>query len=206
MPERPWCQFNRYKEGAYPVLAEMNVMNLKGQLTPLQAAFFAEHRVVGMKSADFFYNGRLAGPVDFAHVVVARLAGHRNRVEAAQAASHDLARRMGGLGGDIDGWMRHGLGTGAMTETGGGAANDNRSDGAAAARLARFRVVLINTTHPGNIGAVARAMKNMCLDSLWLVAPKHFPSADATARASGADGLLERARVCADLDQALAAA
>lgn len=41
MPERPWCQFNRYKEGAYPMLAEMNVMNLKGQLTPEQAAFLA---------------------------------------------------------------------------------------------------------------------------------------------------------------------
>jgi len=41
MPERAYCQYNRYKEGAYPVLAEMNVMNLKGQLTPAQAAFFA---------------------------------------------------------------------------------------------------------------------------------------------------------------------
>lgn len=41
MPERPWCQYNRYKEGSYPVLAEMNVMNLKGKLTPEQAAFFA---------------------------------------------------------------------------------------------------------------------------------------------------------------------
>ncbi|VGO19658.1 sulfatase family protein [Pontiella sulfatireligans] len=41
MPERPWCQYNNYKEGAYPVLAEMNIMNLKGQLTPEQAAFFA---------------------------------------------------------------------------------------------------------------------------------------------------------------------
>ncbi|MDF7824807.1 sulfatase [Pontiellaceae bacterium B12227] len=41
MPERPWCQYNRYKEGSYPVLAEMNVMNMKGELTPEQAAFFA---------------------------------------------------------------------------------------------------------------------------------------------------------------------
>ncbi len=41
MPERPWCQYNRYKEGAYPMLAAMNVMNMKGQLTPEQAAFFA---------------------------------------------------------------------------------------------------------------------------------------------------------------------
>lgn len=41
MPERPWCQYNRYKEGAYPVLAEMNILNLQGKLTPEQAAFFA---------------------------------------------------------------------------------------------------------------------------------------------------------------------
>lgn len=41
MPERPWCQFNRYKEGAYPVLAEMNVLHIQGKLTPQQSAFFA---------------------------------------------------------------------------------------------------------------------------------------------------------------------
>ena len=39
MPERPWCQFNRYKEGAYPMLAAMNVMHMKGELTPQQAIF-----------------------------------------------------------------------------------------------------------------------------------------------------------------------
>ncbi len=41
MPERAWCQYNRYKEGAYPMLAAMNIMNMKGQLTPEQAAFMA---------------------------------------------------------------------------------------------------------------------------------------------------------------------
>jgi N-sulfoglucosamine sulfohydrolase len=41
MPERPWCQFNRYKEGSYPMLAEMNIMNMTGRLTPEQAAFLA---------------------------------------------------------------------------------------------------------------------------------------------------------------------
>ncbi len=41
MPERPWCQYNKYKEGAYPMLAELNIMNLKGQLTSEQAAFLA---------------------------------------------------------------------------------------------------------------------------------------------------------------------
>ena len=70
--------------------------------------------------------------------------------------------------------------------------------------LDNVRIVLVHTTHPGNIGAVARAMKNMALSSLWLVAPRHFPHAEATARASGADDLLERVRVCATLDEALA--
>lgn len=70
--------------------------------------------------------------------------------------------------------------------------------------LANVRIVLVHTTHPGNIGAVARAMKNMCLSELCLVSPRFFPHADATARASGADELLARARVCATLDEALA--
>lgn len=59
------------------------------------------------------------------------------------------------------------------------------------------RVVLVNTSHPGNIGAAARAMKNMGLEELFLVAPQLFPHAEATARASGADDLLVRA-VCVD--------
>ena len=46
MPERPWCQYNRYKEGSYPVLAEMNVLNLQGKLTPAQAKFFASSKPV----------------------------------------------------------------------------------------------------------------------------------------------------------------
>jgi len=63
--------------------------------------------------------------------------------------------------------------------------------------------VLVETSHPGNIGAVARAMKNMCLEDLVLVNPLIFPSADATARASGADDILSQAEVVDDLDQAI---
>lgn len=69
--------------------------------------------------------------------------------------------------------------------------------------LNNIRIVLIGTTHPGNIGAAARAMKNMCLEQLWLVSPKHYPSAEATARASGADDLLAQARLCSSLGEAL---
>ena len=62
----------------------------------------------------------------------------------------------------------------------------------------------METTHPGNIGAVARAMKNMNLRNLALVTPKTFPSADATARASGADDVLASAVVCESLPEAIA--
>lgn len=65
------------------------------------------------------------------------------------------------------------------------------------------RFLLLNTSHPGNIGASARAMKTMGLGELCLVEPKEYPSAEATARASGADDLLARARVFDSLDDAL---
>ena len=70
--------------------------------------------------------------------------------------------------------------------------------------LDRIRVVLSRTSHPGNIGAAARAMKNMGLRDLWLVAPESFPDEVATARASGAADLLESARVVGTLQDALA--
>ena len=70
--------------------------------------------------------------------------------------------------------------------------------------LANIRIVMVATTHPGNIGAAARAMKNMGLSDLALVSPKVFPSDEATARASGADDILAAARVFPDLDTAIA--
>lgn len=69
--------------------------------------------------------------------------------------------------------------------------------------LQRVRIVLVEPSHPGNIGAVARAMKNMGLVRLMLVKPRQFPHADATARASGADDVLAESTVCASLDTAL---
>jgi tRNA/rRNA methyltransferase/tRNA (cytidine32/uridine32-2'-O)-methyltransferase len=70
--------------------------------------------------------------------------------------------------------------------------------------LAQVRVVLVESSHPGNIGAAARAMKGMGLSRLALVRPQGFPSAEATARASGADDLLQGARVVDDLPGAIA--
>jgi tRNA (cytidine32/uridine32-2'-O)-methyltransferase len=67
-----------------------------------------------------------------------------------------------------------------------------------------IRIVLVGTTHPGNIGATARAMKTMGLSELYLVRPKLYPCAEATARASGADDVLAGARVCQSLGEAIA--
>jgi len=69
--------------------------------------------------------------------------------------------------------------------------------------LSNIRVALLNTSHPGNIGATARAMKTMGLADLWLLNPLHFPDAEATARASGADDLLAWAQVRHRLDDLL---
>ena len=69
--------------------------------------------------------------------------------------------------------------------------------------LSNFKVVLVETSHPGNIGAVARAMKNMQMYQLRLVNPKFFPHADATARASGADDVLRAAEIYPSLAAAI---
>jgi len=69
--------------------------------------------------------------------------------------------------------------------------------------LSNIRIVLVQTSHPGNIGATARAMKNMGLSDLALVNPKIFPSAEATSRASGADNILANAQVFDSLKDAL---
>ena len=69
--------------------------------------------------------------------------------------------------------------------------------------LANIRVVLVSTSHPGNIGAAARAMKTMGLTRLYLVDPARYPDAEATARSSGANDVLANAHVCSDVDEAL---
>ena len=66
------------------------------------------------------------------------------------------------------------------------------------------RVVLIDPSHPGNIGSVARAMKNMALSDLVLVRPRAFPHAESTALAAGADDILAGARVVESVEQAVA--
>ena len=70
--------------------------------------------------------------------------------------------------------------------------------------LSRIRVVLCRPSHPGNIGAVARAMKTMGLSNLYLVSPKQFPDPEADTRATGAVDLLQKAKITSSLAEALA--
>ncbi len=69
--------------------------------------------------------------------------------------------------------------------------------------LANIRIVLVETSHPGNIGAAARAMKNMGLYDLALVKPRFFPHEEAISRASGADDVLSNASVHETLEDAV---
>lgn len=68
----------------------------------------------------------------------------------------------------------------------------------------QIRIVLVEPSHPGNIGAAARAAKTMCIENLVLVNPVEFPSGQARARATGAVDVLERAILCDSLKEAIA--
>lgn len=70
--------------------------------------------------------------------------------------------------------------------------------------LNRTRIILVNTSHPGNIGSAARAMKTMGLEELYLVSPQQFPHEKAIEMASGAADILENATVVSTVSEALA--
>ncbi|GJL73293.1 MAG: tRNA (cytidine/uridine-2'-O-)-methyltransferase TrmJ [Nitrosomonas sp.] len=69
--------------------------------------------------------------------------------------------------------------------------------------LDNVRIVLSHTSHPGNIGAAARALKTMGLSSLYLINPRSFPDKEAEARAANAKDILDNVRVCANINDAL---
>ena len=70
--------------------------------------------------------------------------------------------------------------------------------------FSKIRIVLVNTSHPGNIGAAARAMKNMGLSRLYLVSPENYPTLEAYQRSAGAIDILDNATHVDSLDEALA--
>jgi len=69
--------------------------------------------------------------------------------------------------------------------------------------FATIRIVLLNTSHPGNIGSAARAMKTMGLSRLYLVQPKSFPDDKATELAAGADDILENVVITDSINEAV---
>ncbi len=69
--------------------------------------------------------------------------------------------------------------------------------------LDQIRIVLVGTSHTGNIGSVARAMKTMGLSQLWLVSPKELPDGQAYALSAGASEVLANARVVDTLEEAI---
>ncbi len=147
------------------------------------------------KGADDGFLGRV---VDFGDEVVVLLAAHGEAVEVGRGASDDragLARSLHG-GGEhrMHGKERGRRGSG---EAPGSVVRQNYTM-KANSPLSRVAVVLSRTSHPGNIGAAARAMKTMGLRDLLLVSPRHFPHPEATAMAAGAADVLESARVVRD--------
>jgi tRNA (cytidine32/uridine32-2'-O)-methyltransferase len=78
------------------------------------------------------------------------------------------------------------------------------TDDAAAIAAERIRFVLVRTSHPGNIGAAARAIRTMGMRRLVLVAPQRNPDPDVDALAAGATDVLERIVVVDDLETAIA--
>jgi len=70
--------------------------------------------------------------------------------------------------------------------------------------LDNIRIVLVHTSHPGNIGGVARAMKNMGVGKLYLVAPRQYPDEQATWRAASAGDVLAGAVITATVEEAIA--
>jgi tRNA (cytidine32/uridine32-2'-O)-methyltransferase len=82
--------------------------------------------------------------------------------------------------------------------------NDNAAVSTKVAAVRDVRMVLVNPSHPGNIGGAARAMKTMAVNQLVLVSPRNYPDPRAVWRAAGARDLLESAIIVETLDHALA--
>lgn len=161
----------------------------------------------GVSTPDQLYNLLLSLLIHFADKVVASFMSDREGVDAIDCAHNDIARFAGGLNGHV----QHGMHVGTSAPKDSQVAMDNGCCARATGRyevrsremLTNIRIVLVETSHPGNIGAAARAMKTMGLNALHLVNPKTFPDAQATAMASGADDILAHTQVWNNLPDAL---
>ena len=158
-----------------------------------RAAFLGQN---GMFGVVVFYDldDRFLGLlIDLGHKVVVALLGDRERLQVIELANHQRAGAARCLDCDVD----HAVHQVAQRK------EVLASTQCMSAMEIPVRIVLVEPTHPGNIGAVARAMKTMGLADLVLVRPRRFPDDEAVARASGADDVLAAARVCASLEEAI---
>src|SRR5215471_20704077 len=148
--------------------------------------------MVGVCGVQYLHDRGLGRVIDLAHEILRPLRRDGQQIDVPRAAVDQVA----GAACRLDRCGKHWM-------------HDRRAFYAlrvmTSARLAldRVRIVLCATSHPGNIGAAARAMHTMGLAQLVLVDPRRFPDPEAVALASGANSVLDGARVVATLDDAL---
>ncbi len=159
------------------------------------AAFLRKDRMIGIVFKDCVDDGPFRMPINFTDVIVAALLLNFDFVQFWQAANNGVAAAVSCHHGNIQQCV-HGSIPSFLKRA-------ISHEGAVEYQTMAIRIILVGTTHPGNIGAAARAMKNMGLSDLTLVCPQYFPDDDATARASGAEDILEAARVFDSLEAAL---
>lgn len=158
------------------------------------AAFFGQDGMIGIGFFNGIDNDLFRSAIYFGNKIIRLFFLHLNLVHVIEVIEQQLASFAGSAGGN----GRYGVH--------GFADNPSRGDNLPlySTTMKSIRIVLVETSHGGNIGAVARAMKNMCLDDLALVQPQQFPTEEAMARASGADDILHEASVHQSLDEAVA--
>jgi TrmH family RNA methyltransferase len=182
------------------------VLGIRGLALP---TFFGENPVIGVQVVNGINDIFFRLPVYFTDKIVPTLFDNRQLVQPIQVTHDDTSGSPRGFNANINNRV-HLFFQGYYPQN----HSFNRlykaesllitCQKAKLKELDYIRVVLIEPTHPGNIGAAARAMANMGVDQLVLVNPKEFPSPVANARAAGADRILENAQVFDNLDAAIA--
>ncbi len=145
---------------------------------------------------------RSAMLVDLGDEIVAALGLHAEARHPVEVAHDQVARAAGGADGNIEHRL-HVHAASRRWQVGKNGRNGTRPRPLEYQSMS-IRIVLVGTSHPGNIGSAARAMKTMGLESLYLVAPERFPATEATVMAAGADDVLQNARVLPDVRSGVA--
>src|SRR5258708_19316861 len=149
-----------------------------------QPRLCGENAVVGIGFLHHLDDRRLGRAVDLGDEIVGALRLDLQAAAVERGAIDDRAGAARGAHGDVE----HRVHGGGILDCG---------------SMARIRIVLCRPSHPGNIGAAARAMKTMGLSDLRLVAPEHFPAKEADWMATNAGDVLANARVHPTLENAV---